>query len=239
MSSVLIIEDEAKVARFIQRGLMAEGFQADIAPTGDDGYRMAKAHHYDVLTVDLLLPGMDGFTVIRKLREHGSVSSVLVLSARDSLKEKLLGFESGADDYLPKPFQFEELVARIRALVRRSDTLRRDLSLRYDDLHMDIATHSVTRAGRQIELTPKEYALLELFLRNPDKVLTRARIGEEVWKEQFERESNVVEVYVMYLRKKIDGGFSSALIQTVRGIGYKLSAEGLGQPGSSMESHPR
>ena len=225
MSSVLIVEDEGKVAKFIQRGLAAEGFQADIALTGDEGYRMASERSYDVLTVDLLLPGMDGFTMIRKLREEGGASSVLVLSARDSLKDKLLGFEVGADDYLPKPFQFEELVARVRALVRRRETIRRDLVLKYEDLEMDVAHHRVTRAGKEIELTAREYALLELFLLNPEKILSRARIGEEVWKEQFERETNVVEVYIMYLRKKIDVGFKTNLIQTVRGVGYRLKSQ--------------
>lgn len=224
MSSILIIEDEAKVARFIQRGLTAEGFLADIASTGDDGLRMARSHPYDVLTIDLLLPGIDGVSLIHKLRDEGLVSSMLILSARDSLKDKLLGFEAGADDYLPKPFQFEELVARIRALLRRRETLRKDLKLIYHDLEMEITSRTVKRAGKRIELTQREYALLELLMRNPEAVVTRARIGEEVWKEQFERETNVVEVYVMYLRKKLDTGYAETLIQTVRGVGYMLRA---------------
>ena len=234
MSSILVIEDEAKVAKFIQRGLTAEGFDADIALTGDDGIRMARERAYDVLTVDLLLPGVDGITLIRKLREEGSFASMLILSARDSLKEKLNGFDAGADDYLPKPFQFEELVARIRALVRRRDTIRKDLTVSYEDLTMNVASHTVTRAGKKIELTNREYRLLEFFLRNPEKTLTRARIGEEVWKEQFERETNVVEVYMMYLRKKIDSGHSVSLLQTVRGVGYQLRAEAVELPQSNL-----
>jgi DNA-binding response OmpR family regulator len=224
VSSVLIIEDEAKVARFIQKGLNAEGFQADIASTGDEGLAMARAHTYDVLTVDLLLPGIDGVSLIGKLRAENLVSSMLILSARDSLKDKLRGFDAGADDYLPKPFEFEELVARIRALLRRHETLRKDLKLCYRDLEMEITSHTVTRAGKKIELTPREYALLELFMRNPETVVTRARIGEEVWREQFERETNVVEVYIMYLRRKVDTGFGETLIQTIRGVGYMLRA---------------
>jgi len=186
---------------------------------------MARERSYDVLTVDLLLPGIDGISLIRKLRDEGSAASMLVLSARDSLKEKLNGFDVGADDYLPKPFQFEELVARLRALVRRRDTLRKDLKLTYEDLEMDVATHSVTRAGKKIELTQREYRLLEFFLQNPEKTLSRALIGEQVWKEQFERETNVVEVYMMYLRKKLDIGYPLTLLQTVRGLGYQLHAE--------------
>ncbi len=222
MSSILIIEDEAKVARFIQKGLKAEGFHAHIAASGDEGLRMARAHNYDVLTVDLLLPGIDGVTLITKLREEGLVSSMLVLSARDSLKDKLRGFDAGADDYLPKPFQFEELVARIRALLRRREALRQDLCLSYQGLEMEVTSHTVTRDGKKIELTQREYALLELLLRNQETIVTRASIGEKVWHEQFDRETNVVEVYIMYLRKKIDSGFPTTLIQTVRGVGYML-----------------
>jgi DNA-binding response OmpR family regulator len=225
MNSILVIEDEAKVARFIQRGLAAEGWQVDIAITGDDGLQMARERSYDLLTIDLLLPGIDGFSLIRKLREEGCNSPMLILSAKDSLKDKLLGFDIGADDYLPKPFMFEELVARIRALMRRRETLRSELKLKYHDLEMDIEHRTVTRGGKLIELSPKEYNLLEFFLHNPEKVLSRARIGEEVWKEQFERESNVVEVYMMYLRKKIDAGQAVTLLQTARGVGYTLRAE--------------
>jgi DNA-binding response OmpR family regulator len=225
MNNVLIVEDERKVARFIQRGLAAEGFQADIASTGDDGLQMARERSYDLLTIDLLLPGIDGFSLIRKLREEGCNTPMLILSAKDSLKDKLLGFDIGADDYLPKPFMFEELVARIRALMRRRETLRSELKLKYHDLEMDIESRTVTRAGKPIELSPKEYNLLEFFMRNPEKALSRTRIGEEVWKEQFYRESNVVEVYLMYLRKKIDAGQPITLFQTSRGVGYVLRAE--------------
>ncbi len=224
MSHILIIEDETKVARFIQKGLLAEGFEPDIAATGDEGLRLASEHAYDVITVDLMMPGRDGYNVIAELRSQKNTASVLVLSARDGLNDKLKGFEVGADDYLAKPFAFEELLARLRALSRRSAKEYDDVTtLHYADLTLDRITHEARRGGKKIELTTTEFRLLECFMRQPEVVLSRAKIGEAVWREQFDRESNVVDVYMMYLRKKIDGiEGCEPLLQTVRSRGYVL-----------------
>ncbi len=222
MPTVLIIEDESKVARFVQRGLLAEGFTTEIAETGDEGLRKALQIQFDVITVDLLLPGLDGISLIRTLRERKSESSILVLSARDSLKEKLLGFEVGADDYLPKPFAFEELVARIKALVRRREVAARANKLAYHDLEADLTTREVLRAGNKIELSPREFRLLEFFLRNPERVQSKTAIVQKIWNEEIDPDSNIVEVYMMYLRKKIDLDGSRPLFHTIRGVGYIL-----------------
>jgi DNA-binding response OmpR family regulator len=222
MLQILIIEDERKVARFIQKGLSSEGMETAIAESGDEGLRLAFERAYDVITVDLSLPGIDGISVIRTLREQQNAASILVLSARGALEDKLLGFGVGADDYLPKPFAFDELVVRIRALARRRETFAQDLILTYSDLEMNLPTRRVLRGSKEIKLTALEFNLLELFLRNPEQVLTRAKIGEAVWHEQFERETNVIEVYMMYLRKRIQTPNSPTLLHTVRGIGYRL-----------------
>ncbi len=222
MLQVLIIEDERKVARFIQKGLSAEGMETTVAETGDEGLRLAFERKFDVITVDLSLPGSDGISVIRKLRARKNSSGILVVSAKGSLEDKLLGFEVGADDYLPKPFAFDELIVRIRALARRTVTFAQDSKLSYSDLEMDLQTRRVIRNGKEIELTAREFNLLELFMRNPEQVLTRAKIGESVWREHFERETNVIEVYMMYLRKKLEVDDAPTLLRTVRGVGYWL-----------------
>jgi DNA-binding response OmpR family regulator len=222
MLQVLIIEDERKVARFIQKGLSAEGMETTIAETGDEGLRLASERTFDIITVDLSLPGIDGISVIRELRARQYSAGILVLSAKGALEDKLLGFGVGADDYLPKPFAFDELIVRIRALARRTATFAQDSKLSYSDLEMDLRTRRVVRNGKEIELTAREFNLLELFLRNPEQVLTRAKIGESVWREQFERETNVIEVYMMYLRKKLEVANSRPLLHTVRGVGYRL-----------------
>jgi two-component system, OmpR family, copper resistance phosphate regulon response regulator CusR len=222
MLQVLVIEDERKVARFIQKGLSGEGMETAIAESGDEGLRLASERTYDVITMDLSLPGIDGISVIRTLREQQNVASILVLSARGALEDKLLGFGVGADDYLPKPFAFDELVVRIRALARRRETFTQDLLLTYSDLEMNLPARRVLRGGKEIKLTVLEFKLLELFLRNPEQVLTRAKIGEAVWREQFERDTNVIEVYMMYLRKKIETPNAPTLLHTVRGVGYRL-----------------
>jgi DNA-binding response OmpR family regulator len=227
MPKVLVIEDERKVARFIQKGLSAEGMETSIAETGDQGLRMAMERDFDIITMDLSLPGIDGISAIRTLREKKNPACILILSARGALKDKLLGFDVGADDYLPKPFAFEELVVRIRALLRRKEIFSENLKLVYSDLEMDLSTHQVKRGGIPIELTSREFQLLELFLRNPERILSRAKIGETVWSEQFDRETNVIEVYMMYLRKKVDGDKGIRLLHTVRGSGYKLSLGGI------------
>jgi two-component system copper resistance phosphate regulon response regulator CusR len=222
MLQILIIEDEHKVARFIQKGLSSEGMETAIAESGDEGLRLASERAYDVITVDLSLPGIDGISVIRTLREQQNAANILVLSARGSLEDKLLGFGVGADDYLPKPFAFDELVVRIRALARRRESFAQNLMLTYSDLEMDLRSRRVLRGSREIKLTTLEFNLLELFLRNPEQVLTRAKIGEAVWHEQFERETNVIEVYMMYLRKRIQTPNSRSLLHTIRGVGYQL-----------------
>ncbi len=223
MIRVLIIEDERKVARFIQKGLAAEGMEATVAETGEDGLRLAMEPNFDVITVDLALPRANGFDVIRALRERGSAAAILVLSARGALPDKLLGFGAGADDYLAKPFAFDELVVRIRALARRSALQMEPLLLRYADIEMDLRTRRVRRSGHEIELTTTEFNLLELFLRHPEESLSRARIVEGVWREQFDRETNVIEVYIMYLRKKLSVMPNAPhLLHTIRGVGYRL-----------------
>jgi DNA-binding response OmpR family regulator len=227
MPRVLVIEDERKVARFIQKGLSAEGIETSIAETGDEGLRMAMEREFDIITMDLSLPGIDGISVMRTLREKKNPACILVLSARGALKDKLLGFDVGADDYLPKPFAFEELVVRIRALLRRKEIFAENLKLVYSDIEMDLSGHQVRRGGIPVELTSREFQLLELFLRNPERILSRAKIGESVWSEQFDRETNVIEVYMMYLRKKIEGDGGVRLFHTVRGAGYKLSLSGV------------
>ena len=222
MLQILVIEDERKVARFIQKGLSAEGMETTIAETGDEGLRLASERTFDIITVDLSLPGIDGISVIRELRARQNSAGILVLSAKGALEDKLLGFGVGADDYLPKPFAFDELIVRIRALARRTATFAQDSKLSYSDLEMDLRTRRVVRTGKEIELTAREFNLLELFLRNPEQALTRAKIGESVWREQFERETNVIEVYMMYLRKKLEVANSRPLLHTVRGVGYRL-----------------
>jgi DNA-binding response OmpR family regulator len=223
MLNILVIEDEKKVARFIQRGLLAEGMNTEIAEDGDEGLRLALERNYDVITVDLMMPGIDGVSLIEKLQVKKQRPAVLVLSARDTLQDKLRGFAAGADDYLLKPFAFEELIARIRALARRTaNTIESSSLLTYDGLEMDLLAKSVRREGKTIELTAKEYRLLEYFMRNPEVVISRTKIAEAVWSEQFDRDSNIVDVFIMYLRKKIDTGFSYQLLHTVRGMGYVL-----------------
>lgn len=226
MNNILIIEDEPKVARFIQRGLNAEGFKSDVASSGKDALRMISELDYDVITVDLMLPGTDGYTLIEELRKRNTASGVLILSARDTLDDKLKGFKVGSDDYLTKPFAFEELLARINALLRRKDgTLPATNEISYGDLVMDTGKRTVHRAGRLIELTNMEFQLLGYLLRNAEIVCSRSKIAANVWREHFDRETNIVDVYMMYLRKKIDMSSEPALIHTVRGIGYILRRE--------------
>jgi DNA-binding response OmpR family regulator len=221
MKSVLIIEDEPKVARFIQRGLSGEGFRTDIASSGNDALRMASESDYDVITVDLMLPGLDGYGVIEELRKRNSNSGILVLSARDTLEDKLKGFKSGSDDYLPKPFAFEELVARINALLRRRESSS-PVQLSYSDLSLNPLDRTVKRGKRNIELTKMEFQLLEYLVNNAEMVCSRAKIAANVWNEHFNRETNIVDVYMMYLRKKVDTTKEPTLIHTVRGLGYVL-----------------
>jgi heavy metal response regulator len=218
---VLVIEDETKMADFIKRGLEEEGIAVDIAADGDDGLFRARAGSYDLIILDITLPLMDGLEVCRRLRQDRVTTPILLLTARDSVEMKVRGLDSGADDYLTKPFAFAELLARMRALRRRNHT---EISMRLEvsDLVLDPLTRRVTRANRPIQLTSKEFALLECFMRHPDQVLSRTVLAEKVWDESFDTFTNVIDVYINYLRNKIDRDFSPKLIHTVRGTGYVL-----------------
>ena len=221
---ILVVEDEKKVASFIQRGLEGEGFQIDIAGDGEEGVALACKNPYDLILMDVMLPKMDGLTAIRELRTAKIATPVLCLTAKDAVEDIVAGLDSGSDDYLTKPFAFAELLARVRALVRRA-TQDRGADITYADLRLDPVAHKVWRADKEIELTAKEYALLEYFIRNPEKTLTRNMIAEHVWDYTFDSFTNIIDVYVNYLRKKIDRDFTVKLVHTVRGVGYMLKAE--------------
>jgi len=221
---ILVVEDEKKVASFIQRGLEGEGFQIDIAGDGEEGVALACKNPYDLILMDVMLPKMDGLTAIRELRTAKIATPVLCLTAKDAVEDIVAGLDSGSDDYLTKPFAFAELLARVRALVRRG-TQDRGADITYADLRLDPVAHKVWRADKEIELTAKEYALLEYFIRNPEKTLTRNMIAEHVWDYTFDSFTNIIDVYVNYLRKKIDRDRTVKLVHTVRGVGYMLKAE--------------
>jgi len=221
---ILIVEDERKVAGFIRQGLREEGHAVELATDGAEALdTVLGGPAYDLIVLDLMLPKRDGFGVLKSLRDRGVTTPVLVLTARDSVGDKVTGFDLGADDYLTKPFAFEELLARVRALLRRGAD-RRLTTLRLADLALDPATRTVVRGARRLELSAREYALLEYFLRNAGRVLTRPMIAEHVWGIDFDSESNVIDVYVGYLRRKIDGASEPRLLRTVRGVGYVLGA---------------
>jgi heavy metal response regulator len=218
---ILVIEDEVKIAQFIKRGLKEEGYAVDVAPDGEEGHFMLSSNEYDAIILDLMLPKVDGLTLCRELRKEGNQTPIIMLTAKDTVKDKVKGLDSGADDYLPKPFAFEELLARVRVLLRKKDS-RVQTQLKVDDLIMDILTHKVTRAEREIDLTVKEYALLEYLMRNAGNIVTRTMISEHVWDINFDTFTNVIDVYINYLRNKIDSGFENKMIHTVRGKGYLL-----------------
>jgi two-component system OmpR family response regulator len=218
---VLVVEDEVKMAALVRRALEREGYAVDVAGTGADGLWLATENDYDAVVLDVMIPPPDGFEVCRRLRKAGRWAPVLLLTARDSVDDRVTGLDAGADDYLAKPFSFAELAARLRALMRRGSTPRPAL-LELGDLILDPATHRVARGEIDIDLSPKEFALLELFLRHPDEVLTRTAILEHAWDFAYDGTSNVVDVYVRYLREKIDRPFGRRTIETVRGVGYRL-----------------
>jgi len=218
---ILVIEDEKKVANFIKKGLEEEHYAVDTAFDGEVGLYMAENNDYDLIVLDLMIPKIDGLEVLKRIRQKGNNVPILVLTAKDSVEDIVRGLDSGCDDYLTKPFEFLEFLARIRALLRR-ERVEKEPVLKIADLTLSPVTHKVTRGGKEIELTSKEYALLEYFMRNPNKVLTRTMISEHVWDYHFD---SVIDVYVNYLRKKIDKGFEPKLIHTLRGVGYILSAE--------------
>jgi len=221
---ILVIEDEKKVARFIKKGLEEEGYAVDLAPDGEEGLARVLDQVHDLIILDIALPKIDGLQVLKKLRERKVPTPVLLLTVRAAIEDKVLGLDSGADDYLTKPFAFQELLARIRALLRRKAETGPPL-LQVEDLVLDPARHLVTRVGERIDLTSKEFALLEYLMRNAGRVLTRAMISEHVWNYDFDTETNVIDVYVNYLRRKIDSGREKKLIHTVRGSGYALKSE--------------
>ena len=218
---VLLIEDDAKASKLVARGLQEEGFVVDVAATGEDGEERALTTDYDVIVLDWLLPGKDGIAVCRALRGRDVATPILMLTARDSLADRLNGLYTGTDDYLTKPFAFAELLARIRALLRRS-RLAQPAVLRVADLTLDPASRRVTRDGAVVPLTSKEYAILEVLMRNAGEIVSRTRLVERVWDEAAEVLDNLVDVHVSHLRKKIDRGTGPALIHTVRGFGYRL-----------------
>ncbi len=219
---LLLVEDEQKVADFVARGLRAERYAVDIARDGTTGWHMASETDYDLLILDLMLPGLSGTDILKRYRQNGGTAPVLILTARDATNEKVANFEAGADDYLTKPFAFAELLVRVKALLRRGPAVRNQV-LRVDDLEIDQQTQRVSRAGKPIELTAKEYALLEYLATNAGRVLSRTMIVEHVWDESFENLTNIVDVYVRYLRQKVDEPFEHKLLRTVRGVGYCLA----------------
>jgi two-component system, OmpR family, response regulator len=220
---VLVIEDEKKIASFVRKGLEAQGFVVEVSHHGDEGYSMATTRSYDVLVLDIMLPGRDGLSILRNLRERKLTLPVILLTARSELNERLEGLNLGADDYLAKPFFLEELIARIQAVVRRAAGTPQSI-LEVEDLTVNLLTRAVRRGQRKIELTAREFSLLEQLMRSPGRVFTRAQICEQVWDYHFDPGSNLVDVYVQRLRKKIDGDAELKLIETLRGVGYRLKA---------------
>jgi heavy metal response regulator len=221
---ILVVEDEKKVSSFIKRGLEEEKYEVDAAYDGVEGLRMALEKPYEVIILDWMLPKLDGLSVLRELRNQKRAIPVLMLTAKDTVEDIVAGLDSGSDDYLTKPFAFAELLARVRALLRRSE-MDRGAELRFGDLRIDPVTHKVWRGDKDIDLTAKEYALLEYFMRNPNQVLTRTMIADHVWDYTFDSFTNIIDVYVNYLRKKIDRDADKKLIHTVRGVGYILKEE--------------
>jgi len=221
---ILVVEDERKVAEFVARGLRDQRFAVDVANDGQTGWDMASACSYDLIILDLMLPGLSGLEVLKRIRRRGSQAPVLILTARAGTPEKVENFEAGADDYLTKPFAFDELLVRVKALLRRGSPDRSSL-LRIGDLEIDRQKQQVKRAGEKIELTPKEYSLLEYLSSNPGRVISRTMIIEHVWDESFQGLTNIVDVYVRHLRSKVDDAHPLKLIRTVRGVGYCLSDE--------------
>jgi two-component system OmpR family response regulator len=218
---VLVVEDDVKMAALLRRGLVEEGLAIDVARTGDDALWMAQATDYDAIVLDVLLPGANGFEVCRRLRASGTWVPVLMLTARDAIEDRVAGLDTGADDYLTKPFSFAELLARLRALYRRPP-VERPAVLEVGDLRLDPARRQVWRGEADIDLSAKEFCLLETFMRRPGQVLSRFQLLEHCWDYSYENRSNVVDVYVRYLREKIDRPFERASIETVRGAGYRL-----------------
>jgi heavy metal response regulator len=221
---VLVVEDEQGVSQFLMQGLTEAGYVVDVASDGDEGRQYALSVEYDALVLDIMLPGIDGISLLREIRDRGVKTPVLLLTARDHVGDRVQGLDAGADDYLVKPFEFAELLARIRALLRRP-VLAANPVLRLSDLELDAIRHQVRRAGKAIDLTPREFSLLEFLLIHQGQVLTRTQIIEHVWDVHYSGDTNVVDVYIGYLRRKVDRDFEPALVHTVRGFGYRLDAD--------------
>jgi two-component system copper resistance phosphate regulon response regulator CusR len=221
LMKILVVEDEPKTGAYLKQGLTEAGFVTDLACDGVDGLHLALAEAYDLVVLDIMLPGIDGWQVLQAIRRSGKELPVLILTARDDVDDRVKGLDAGADDYLVKPFAFSELLARIRTLLRRGKT-RESESVSVADLELDLLRRRVTRAGRRIDLTAKEFALLELLLRRQGEVLPRSLIASQVWDMNFDSDTNVIEVAIRRLRAKIDDGFDVKLIRTVRGMGYVI-----------------
>jgi DNA-binding response OmpR family regulator len=218
---VLIVEDEKKIASFVRKGLEAQGFVVEVAPNGDEGFLLAITRPYDVAILDIMLPGRDGLSILRNLRERKIPLPIILLTARSELNERLEGLNLGADDYLTKPFHIEELIARIHAITRRAVGKSQSI-LSVADLKMNLLTREVSRGGRRIDLTTREFSLLEQLMRSPGRVLTRVEICERVWNYHFDPGTNLVDVYIQRIRKKVDEESPLKLIETIRGVGYRL-----------------
>ena len=223
---VLVVEDERKISAYVKRGLEEQGYAVDAAFTGREALDWTETVNFDLIILDIMLPEMDGFTVCRELRKRECRAPVLMLTARDAIDDRVTGLDAGADDYLVKPFALKELLARVRALIRRPSDAPKSPILQLADLTLDTRTHRVKRGGKVIELTAKEHAVLECLLREADRVLTRTEIADHVWNYDVYNQSNIVDVYIRNLRRKIDGPFELKLIHTVRGAGYRLSTDG-------------
>ncbi len=221
MPRILIIEDEQKIASFVRQGFSQEGFVVDVASDGIDGLHLATTSEYDLIVLDVMLPGRDGWSVLQDIRQHHPEQPVILLTALDAVSHRVKGLNAGADDYLVKPFAFSELLARVRNVLRRTPARPME-TLRLDDLEIDLLRHKASRGGKPLDLAPQEYRLLEYLLRNAGEVLTRTRLAEQVWDMNFDGDSNVVDVAIRRLRRKIDDSFERKLIHTLRGVGYVL-----------------
>jgi len=218
---ILVVEDEKKVASFIKKGLEEDYYSVDIASDGKEGSKLAYSDEYDLIILDIMLPFKDGIAILKEIRQEKITTPVLMLTAKDDVADKVAGLDSGADDYLPKPFAFDELLARIRALLRRNNT-EKNIILKITDLELDTQSHKAFRSGKEIFLTQKEYSILEYLMRNKNRVISRIKLSEHVYDYHFDSDTNVIDVYINKLRNKIDKGFETQVLITVRGVGYMI-----------------